>query len=284
MPDDAGVPLGTFRTATVRVHAPGVTLRNLTVRNDAGPGDRVAQAVALYLAGDRSYVEGCALEAQQDTLMMGPDTYNPRQVVPSGQRCALRDCRIAGNIDFIFGSATAWIENCELALISQRKPVNGWITAPNTPAGQAYGFVFRRCRITGDVEPASFYLGRPWREHAKCLFLDTAFPAAIHPALWMDWERPFRPVTAGLAVDRDPTGGAASRLGAAGRGNGRGGHAPKGAGELDPLVKPVTACATPPRTGRGWVPPFPGRGSFPSAAPWAGGSAGQYPRFPPRAG
>lgn len=207
MPDDAGVPLGTFRTATVRVHAPGVTLRNLTVRNDAGPGDRVAQAVALYLAGDRSYVEGCALEAQQDTLMMGPDTYNPRQVVPSGQRCALRDCRIAGNIDFIFGSATAWIENCELALISQRKPVNGWITAPNTPAGQAYGFVFRRCRITGDVEPASFYLGRPWREHAKCLFLDTAFPAAIHPALWMDWERPFRPVTAGFAVDRDPTGG-----------------------------------------------------------------------------
>ena len=50
MPDDAGVPLGTFRTATVRVHAPGVTLRNLTVRNDAGPGDRVAQAVALYQA------------------------------------------------------------------------------------------------------------------------------------------------------------------------------------------------------------------------------------------
>ena len=206
MPDDAGVPLGTFRTATVRVHAPEVTLRNLTVRNDAGPGERVAQAVALYLAGDRSYVEGCALEAQQDTLMMGPDTYNPRQVVASGQRCALKDCRIARNIDFIFGSAAAWLENCELALISQRKPVNGWIAAPNTPAGQRYGFVFHRCRITGEAEPASFYLGRPWREHAKCLFLDTAFPAAIHPALWMDWERPFRPVTAGFAVDRDPAG------------------------------------------------------------------------------
>ena len=50
LPD--GMKRGTFRTATLLVDAPHVTLQNLTVENDAVPRSEVGQAVALYADAD----------------------------------------------------------------------------------------------------------------------------------------------------------------------------------------------------------------------------------------
>jgi len=201
--DETGAPLGTFRTPTLTVSANGVTLRNLTVENDAGPGERVEQAVALHIAGDRCAVYGCALVAHQDTLLLAPEGGDIANAGPCGRRAFLSDCLIRGNVDFIFGSYAAWFERCALWCVSRGMDVNAMIAAPNTPEGQRYGFVFHRCRVTGDCEPGTVYLGRPWRPFGKAAFLRCAFPRAVAEAGWLDWGTPFRPVWAGLCETAD---------------------------------------------------------------------------------
>ena len=201
--DQNGQPLGTFRTETVRVSAPDVTLENLTIENDAGPGKQVEQAVALYIAGDRCAVRGCRLLAQQDTLLIGPETGTVCDAYPCGRRAYLEACLIQGNTDFIFGSYIAWFERCALRCLSQGEAVNAMIAAPNTPQGQAYGFVFHRCTIDGNCERATVYLGRPWRPHGRAAFLHCTMDESVHPAGWLDWEKPFRPVWEGLCETAD---------------------------------------------------------------------------------
>ncbi len=202
--DDNGQPLTTFRTATVRVSARDVTLENLTIENDAGPGSQVEQAVALYIAGDRCAVRQCSLLAHQDTLMIGPETGTICDAYPCGRRAYLENCLIRGNTDFIFGSYAAWFETCTLRCVAQGLPVNAMIAAPNTPQGQAFGFVFHRCTVDGgDCPPATVYLGRPWRPFGRAAFLHCAMDQSVHPAGWLDWETPFRAVWQGLCETAD---------------------------------------------------------------------------------
>ncbi|HPF87694.1 MAG TPA: pectinesterase family protein [Candidatus Limiplasma sp.] len=201
--DDNGQPLTTFRTATVRVSAPDVTLANLTIENDAGQGKLVEQAVALHIAGDRCKVANCRLLAHQDTLLIGPETGTICDAYPCGRRAYLEHCLIRGNTDFIFGSYAAWFEGCTLRCVSQGQPVNAMIAAPNTPQGQAFGFVFNRCRIDGDCEAGTVYLGRPWRPFGRAAYLHCAMDKSVNPAGWLDWQSPFRPVWAGLCETAD---------------------------------------------------------------------------------
>ncbi|MBN1777259.1 MAG: pectin methylesterase [Clostridiales bacterium] len=201
--DENGQPLGTFRTATLRVSAADITLKNLTIENDAGPGAKAGQAVALYIAGDRCAVKNCRLLAHQDTLLVGPETGTICDAYPCGRRAYLENCLIRGNIDFIFGSYAAWFERCTLLCISRGETINAMIAAPNTPEGQAFGFVFNHCVIGGDCEPMTVYLGRPWRSHGRAAFLHCTMSDSVHPAGWLDWESPFRPVWPGLCETAD---------------------------------------------------------------------------------
>jgi pectinesterase len=67
-----GKEYNTFRTYTFMVLANNVTLCNLTIRNDSGPGAVVGQAVALSVTGDMVKIHDCHLVAHQDTLFLGP--------------------------------------------------------------------------------------------------------------------------------------------------------------------------------------------------------------------
>ena len=67
-----GSKRGTFRTATLRIFTHDVTLKNITLQNDAGFGHRVGQALALYVDGDRISFFDCALLGSQDTLFTAP--------------------------------------------------------------------------------------------------------------------------------------------------------------------------------------------------------------------
>ncbi|MBR2942585.1 MAG: pectin methylesterase [Clostridia bacterium] len=203
LPD--GSKRGTFRTATLRTDADGVTLKNLTIRNDASPRERVGQALALYADGDMFTCEDCILDSFQDTLFtaplppkevqkngfIGPKQYAPRKQ----QRHTYLRCTIRGDIDFIFGGAAAWFEACDIVSVDGREnrstPCEGYATAASTPEGQKFGYVFNRCRFLSDVMPAgSVYLGRPWREFAKTVFLYCELGAHIHPDGYTDWNKP----------------------------------------------------------------------------------------------
>lgn len=206
---------GTFRTASVRIDTHDFTARHLTFQNDAGSGTAVGQALALYVDGDRNFFENCAFLGHQDTLFTaplpqkemapggfkGPGEFKPRVM---GRHC-YRNCYIEGDVDFIFGSAVAYFENCEIfsrmrkTLSGDReqpKPVSpgdkvtcGYVTAASTPQGAPFGYVFQGCRLTGDCPPDSVYLGRPWREYAKTVFLNCELGAHIRKEGWNDWNK-----------------------------------------------------------------------------------------------
>ena len=196
---------GTFRTATLRTDAPGITLRGLTIENDAGPREVAGQAIALYADGDGLLCEDCRLLGAQDTLFTAPlppkeiekDGFiGPKQHAPRvAQHHVYRRCLICGDVDFIFGGAAAWFDRCTIKSIDGRSdrsaPYVGYATAASTPEGQRLGYVFSHCRFVGEGVPeGSVYLGRPWREFAKTVLIDCELGAHIAPAGFHDWNKP----------------------------------------------------------------------------------------------
>ena len=96
-----GKGMGTFRTYTVRIDGNDITLKNLTVENNAA---RLGQAVALHTQGDRLRFINCRFLGNQDTIYTGM----PRT------RMLFDGCYIEGTTDFIFGPSTAWFEGCTI--------------------------------------------------------------------------------------------------------------------------------------------------------------------------
>lgn len=206
--EEDGEKRGTFRTAAVRIDAPDFTAKHLTFQNDAGFGHTVGQAIALYVDGDRCYFEDCAMLASQDTLFDAPLPLDP--VKPNGKgpgehkprirgRHLFRKCFLQGDVDFIFGSGTAYFEECT---IFSKKPgdrvppesggevIYGYVTAASTHPGFPYGYVFHKCRLESDCPKGSIYLGRPWKEWAKTVFIECELGEHIHPLGWQDWGKP----------------------------------------------------------------------------------------------
>ena len=201
-----GMKRGTFRSYTLLVDAENVTLRSLTVENTAGPREKMGQCVALYADGDGFVCEDVILRSHQDTLFtapllpkevekngfIGPKQYAPR--IP--QRHTYRRCTISGDVDFIFGGAAAWFEDCDIVADDGRKDRNdtkeggcrSYCTAASTPEGQRFGYVFVNCRFTTTNCPErSVCLGRPWREYAKTVLLGFELGAHILPEGFHDW-------------------------------------------------------------------------------------------------
>lgn len=202
-----GMKRGTFRSYSVFIDAHDVTLKNLTIENASGDSLTHGQAIALYADGDRIVVDSCRLLGHQDTLFTGPlppkeieknGFIGPKQFAPRiNGRQYYKSCYICGDIDFIFGSATAYFEDCMVESLrhfpkgeseDNGGQIQGYVTAASTPEGQDYGYVFSKCRFLSEECPAgTVYLGRPWRDYAKTVFIDCHFDEHIHPALFHDW-------------------------------------------------------------------------------------------------
>jgi len=178
LPGPDGKIIGTFRTPTVQIDGDGMVWENLTLANDAGqPGPRpegpaVAQALALRADGDRLEFRHCRFLGWQDTILVNRG------------RHYFVDCYIEGHVDFIFGAATAYFDRCHIHVLR-----DGYITAASTPKDQPYGYVFADCKITG-VDGVMTYLGRPWRDFARTVFLRTEMSSAVRPEGWHNWNKP----------------------------------------------------------------------------------------------
>ncbi len=163
--------LGTFRSFTVRIDGNDITLKNLTVENNAA---KLGQAVAIHTQGDRLRFLNCRFLGNQDTVYTGM----PRT------RMLFDSCYIEGTTDFIFGPSTAWFENCDIFC-----KADSYITAASTPQDAEYGYVFNRCRITAAPGVSQLYLGRPWRDYGYTLFMNCQLPKEIRPEGWHHWEK-----------------------------------------------------------------------------------------------
>ncbi len=195
---------GTFRSYSVFLDANNVTMKNLTIENASGDENTHGQAIALYAEGDCLYFENVRLLGRQDTLFTGP--LPPKELQPNGfigpkqfaprinGRQHYNNCYICGNVDFIFGSATAYFENCTIESLSHKTKQNGiqgYVSAPSTPKGQKYGYVFCGCRfVSKECAASTCYLARPWRDYAKAVFIRCEIGPHIHPDGFHDWNKP----------------------------------------------------------------------------------------------
>jgi pectinesterase len=176
---------GTSKSFTMSVVADGFRAENITIQNDYQT--RVVpqtQAVALHVTGDRAVFDRVRLLGAQDTL------YAASKKCAEGASCQtsrqlFRDCYIEGHVDFIFGDASAFFERCTFHALAHAEIM---ITAHSRAAAdQDKAYVFDGCRITSDPGAQSIYFGRPWRDYARVIFLNTTLDAAIHPEGWRKW-------------------------------------------------------------------------------------------------
>ncbi|TWT35956.1 Exo-poly-alpha-D-galacturonosidase precursor [Posidoniimonas corsicana] len=166
----------------------------ITFRSTRPDGGGVGLAVRN--SADRSAFSSVRFEGYQDTLL-----------AENRARQYYRDCYITGDTDFIFGSATAVFENSVV-----NSTAGGWVTAAETPANQAIGFVFLNSRLTAEGPPGagdqSTYLGRPWHwpaseggSRASVTFISTRMDSHIRSAGWDPWDG-----AGGNPVNPDPDG------------------------------------------------------------------------------
>ena len=189
----------TFRTYTLLVKSNNVTLKNLTIKNSAGEGHVVGQAVALHLYGDNINVINCRLLAKQDTLFCGPlsDDLIERYIdlLPEDERIyngefhhLFKECYIEGTVDFIFGGASAIFDKCVIKSLPTRKDT--YIVAPNHHKNNNHGMVFENCKFIKDelTKDKSVYLARPWRDYGFVTFKNCYLDSHIKEEGFSIWE------------------------------------------------------------------------------------------------
>ncbi|KAI3704283.1 hypothetical protein L1987_74499 [Smallanthus sonchifolius] len=184
--------ISTYNTATFGVVGDGFMASGLTIENTAGPDAH--QAVAFRSDSDRSILENCEFLGNQDTLY----AHSLRQFYKS--------CRIEGNVDFIFGNSASIFQDCAILVrprqLNPEKGETNAVTAHGRidPA-QSTGFVFQNCLINGTEEYMRLYysnpkvhknyLGRPWKEFSRTVYIGCKLEALIAPQGWMPWTGDF---------------------------------------------------------------------------------------------
>ncbi|KAJ6686105.1 PECTINESTERASE [Salix purpurea] len=173
----------TFKSATFAVVGDNFIARDMTFRNTAGASNH--QAVALRSGSDFSVFYKCSFEGYQDTLYV------------HSQRQFYRECDIYGTVDFIFGNAAVVFQNCNIYARNPPNKTNTITAQGRTDPNQNTGISIHNCRVTAasDLKPVQSsvktYLGRPWKEYSRTVFMKTFLDSLINPAGWMPWSGNF---------------------------------------------------------------------------------------------
>ena len=158
---------------TIKILASNMKFENLTIQNLV----TVERAVAVNItnSADKIIFKDCNIYGHQDTYYFW-NCYRVYHV----------NCKITGSVDYIFGTGTALFDNCQLVINRN----GGVLTAASTTSNLTYGLVFRGCTITSDATGfdsapiTSFYLGRPWQNNPKTVFLYCDEPSTLNAAGW----------------------------------------------------------------------------------------------------
>lgn len=175
--------------ATVVVNSDDCFFENITLENSYGHKQQAGpQALALNTSGDRAIFNNVAMLSYQDTWIT---TSN------SAYRAYVRNSFIEGAVDFIYNSGDLYVENTTLYI---NRKSGGFIVAPSHAADVKWGYVFNNCTITAPGVPSEtdVWLGRPWHNSPKTVFLNTRAEVTIPatgwyetmgglPALWADY-------------------------------------------------------------------------------------------------
>jgi pectinesterase len=201
----------TFRTYTLYVGGNDVLIKNLIIENSSIPSRKYGQAVALHVTGNNFKCNECIIRSAQDTIFTGPlpkdlierhkdYILNPLHTKGTPSKQHYHKCTIIGDVDFIFGSATAFFEECNLHSVARIKNNNtepdGYICAPSHPKELEYGYLFYKCTITSEGNVNNVFLGRPWRDYGCAAFIDCTMDNHINPLGFDKWGNTNRDKTA----------------------------------------------------------------------------------------
>jgi len=141
-----------------------ITLKNLTERNTSYTADGKcassefqAEALTFYTSGNLA-AYNCSFVSKQDTILLN-----------SG-RAWFYKCHVEGDVDFIWGSATAALfEECEIESILTEKTTYMTESRVGTVGASTVGkgFVFLNCSIIGNGGSNAAYLSRLASSNAK---------------------------------------------------------------------------------------------------------------------
>ncbi|PRQ26416.1 putative pectinesterase [Rosa chinensis] len=174
----------TFRSATVAVVGGGFIAKGITFENSAGPSKH--QAVALRSGSDLSVFYQCSFVGYQDTLYV----HSLRQFYS--------ECDVYGTVDFIFGNAAVVLQNCNLYARKPNENQKNIFTAQGREdPNQNTGISILNCKVTAasDLIPVKStfktYLGRPWKEYSRTVYLRSSIDDVVDPAGWLEWNGTF---------------------------------------------------------------------------------------------
>jgi pectinesterase len=207
-PDGSGT-WGTSGSASVTVDGAGFRARNLTFANlfdeAAHPEITSKQAVAILTRADRIEFDRVRFLANQDTLYVNSSAAG---VVA---RAYFRDCYVEGDVDFIFGRATAVFDGCRIHSLNRGTSPNGYVTAPSTDITNPHGLLFSRCMLTSDAPAGTVFLGRPWHPSndpnaiGQTIVRDSWIGSHIGATAWSDFGTwPWRDARFGEHHNRGP--------------------------------------------------------------------------------
>lgn len=173
-PDPSTQPLvggAIYRRGVLLAHRVNdLTITNLTMRNTTPQGG--SQAEAIILNGTptaRAIIRGVDLYSFQDTLQINGQAY-------------LTDCRIEGDVDFLWGTGPCFFENC----IARSVRSNTYYTQIRNTAAN-HGYVFLRCTFEGAPGVTGNMLSRvaPGRfPHSEVVLLDCVLGPSVGPIAW----------------------------------------------------------------------------------------------------
>lgn len=159
--------------ATVVVNSANCYFENITFDNSYGFENRQGpQALAMYTNNDKIVLKNCKLRSYQDTYLTSTKNINDRHY--------LERCYIEGAVDYIYGSGDVFFEECTLF---NNRLSGGYIVAPSHAASTKWGYVFNNCTLDGDPG-TTVYLGRPWHNSPKTVYLNTTAKIDIYAAGW----------------------------------------------------------------------------------------------------
>ncbi|GJM92378.1 hypothetical protein PR202_ga08849 [Eleusine coracana subsp. coracana] len=150
--------------------------------------------------GDRTVLDSVELVGHQDTLYA------------HAMRQFYTRCRVAGTVDFVFGnSSSSQLRGraprhgprhpAAAAAARQGRERRRHAAQGRTDPAQPTGIVLRGCSVNGSDEYMALYrqrpevhrvyLGRPWKEYSRTVYVGCTLAEIVQPQGWMPWSGDF---------------------------------------------------------------------------------------------
>jgi hypothetical protein len=152
----------------------GLAIYNIDFKNTYPQTSNTAALAADFYGTVQAY--GCSFIGYQDTLLANKGTQ------------VFSNCYVEGSVDYIWGFSTAYFYQSVIAANTAGASIAAMSRSSSTATG---GYVFDKCVVTYTSTYGSTYqdtwLGRPYSEYSRVVYMNSYLDKHINPAGWHIW-------------------------------------------------------------------------------------------------